>query len=438
MFPALAVCCAIDRLSARLWQLVITFAPRLDTIVYDDAGEETSIEAVLGGMSSGPAQGALRAQIDADETLRLLADLVRIPSPTGGEAAIAGFLEGYLREAGFADVRRDAHHNVLLTLAGGKPGRATLFLTHLDSGGVGSMAEPYEPRLVPGEPFGKSGTVVRGLGACAPKSAVAAMVAAARALAALGLPKRGTILVAAVTKDMQANHAGPRELFESFAPAADRVIAGEPSGNRIVIGARGINQLRVRLTGTPTHWGRPTEGSNPLFALGDVLNRIDRMPLPTDAALGSATIAPFEVTSDAAPPRTPEHVELRVDRRTLPGEDTKDVLRSVSELVDDAVAPRSGIRGSVELVRAMHSWRTDPTAPLVRDIQAAVTSALGAPLETTYITFASNAGYAIAERGLPGVAIGPGNIGDIGPTEHVETADVLEAARIYAAIMEAA
>jgi len=80
----------------------------------------------------------------------------------------------------------------------------------------------------------------------------------------------------------------------------------------------------------------------------------------------------------------------------------------------------------------------DPDGALVREIQSAVTVALGAPLETTYITFASNAGYAIGERHLPGVAIGPGNIGDIGPNEHVETAAVIEAARIYASIMEAA
>ncbi len=389
-------------------------------------------------MTQASIRGALQARIDEDETLRLLADLVRIPSPTAGEERVAAFLESYLRESGFTDVRRDEHNNVLLTMRGAERGRATMFLTHLDSGGVGSMEEPYAPRVVPGAPFGKSGEVMRGLGACAPKSAVAAMVAAARAVARIGLPRRGTIHVAAVTKDMLANHQGPRELFESFAPHVDRVVAGEPSGNRIVLGARGINQLRVTLTGKPTHWGRPTEGTNPLFALADVLVRLETMPLPSDLILGSATIAPFEVRTDALPPRTPEHVELLVDRRTLPGEDTAGVVRGVAELVGSAIATRTGVGHATELVRAMHSWRADPDGQLVREIQAAVAAKLGAPLETTYITFASNAGYAIGEKGLPGVAIGPGNIGDIGPTEHVETAGLITAARIYAAIMEAA
>jgi acetylornithine deacetylase/succinyl-diaminopimelate desuccinylase-like protein len=389
-------------------------------------------------MTQARPSGSLRAQIDEGETLRLLDDLVRIPSPTAGEEKIAAFLEAYLRDAGFADVRRDVHHNVLLALRGKTPGRATMFLTHLDSGGAGSMADPYAPRVEPGDAFGKKGTVVRGLGACAPKSAVAAMVGAARAVARLGLPERRRIYVAAVTKDMQANHQGPRELFESFDPDVDRVIAGEPSGNRIVIGARGVNQVRIRLTGRPTHWGRPTEGTNPLFALGDVLIDLEHMALPSDPVLGSATIAPFEVRSDASPPRTPESVEVLVDRRTLPGENTADVVQDLTALVRRAAERHPGVGYTVELVRAMHSWRTDPDDLLVREIQATVTAGLGAPLETTYITFASNAGYAIGERHLPGVAIGPGNIGDIGPNEHVETAAVIEAARIYASIMEAA
>lgn len=376
-------------------------------------------------------------RIDEGRVLRLLEDLVRIPSPTAGEERIASFLEGYLRECGFRNVRRDAHHNVLLTLDGKAPGRATMFLTHLDSSPAGPMPEPYEPRIVAGSDVGKAGPVMRGLGACAPKSAVAAMVGAALAITNAGLPRRGTIHVAAVTKDMQANHQGPRELFESYRPAVDRVIAGEPSGNRIVLGARGIGQIRIRLSGRPTHWGRPSEGLNPLFGLADVIRALETMPLPSDPILGGATIAPFEIQTDALAPRTPEHAEMLVDRRTLPGEETAQVVSGVRKLVRTAVERRDGLAHEIELVRAMHSWRTDPGSPLVREVQEAVTSTLGAPLDTTYITFASNAGYAIGEQGLPGIAIGPGNIGDIGPTEHVETAGVIQAARIYAAIMAA-
>lgn len=383
------------------------------------------------------AADARPPEIDGDETLLLLGDLVRIPSPTSGEERVAAFLEAHLREKGFAEVRRDAHHNVLLTLRGRQPGRSTMFLTHLDTSAAGTMERPYAPEIVPGTPYGKRGMVMRGLGACAPKSAVAAMVGAVRAVARRGLA-RGTVHVAAVTKDMQANHQGPRELFESFAPAVDRVVAGEPSGNRIVLGARGINQLRITLTGRPTHWGRPAEGVNPLFALADVLSALERMPLPIDPILGAATIAPFEVRTDALPPRTPEHAELLLDRRTLPSEDTGAVVRAVAELARSAVAARPDVAHEIALMRAMHSWRADPEGALVREIQSAVSAALGAPLGTTYITFASNAGYAIGEKGLPSVAIGPGNIGDIGPSEHVETAAVIEAARIYAAIMEAA
>lgn len=380
-------------------------------------------------------RSALLDAIDDDEALRVLLELVRIPSPTGGEERITAFVERYARDADLGEVGRDAHGNVLIALRAAAPGPTTLFLTHLDSGGAGGMADPYVPEVVDGAAYGKPGPVVRGLGSCAPKSAVAAMLQAACAARRLGLPARGTVLVAIVTKDMDANHQGPRELLGGMRLAVDRVIAGEPSGNRIVVGARGINRLKITLGGKPAHWGRPSEAANPLYALGPVLDAIERMALPTDPVLGAATMAPFDVSADNAPPRTPERVTLWIDRRTLPSEATTAVVDAVRALVERAIAGRAGITASVELARAMHSWRTPEDGPLVSDVRRIAREALGLELDTTTITFASNAGYAIAERGWPGVALGPGNIGDIGEREHVEIDSLRRATRLYAALM---
>jgi acetylornithine deacetylase/succinyl-diaminopimelate desuccinylase-like protein len=297
------------------------------------------------------------------------------------------------------------------------------------------MVDPYKPALLDGAPFGKTGRVVRGLGACAPKSSVAAMLAAGRIARALGLPRRGTILIAPVTKDMDSNHQGPRELLAGSDAPIDLVVAGEPTGNRICLGARGIAKLEVTLTGTPTHWGRPTEGANPLYALADVLEAIGKAKLPSDAVLGQATIAAYDVRTDAVAPKTPEHVVLSVDRRTLPGESTADVVEEVRRLVEKAIAGRAGISADVQRTRGMHSWRTEADSAPVRAIQDAARQIVGEQLDTTYITFASNAGYAIAERGWKGLALGPGNIGDVGEQEHVEVAGLERATLLYAAVM---
>jgi acetylornithine deacetylase len=377
----------------------------------------------------------LAESVDRSEALRLLQDLVRIPSATADEGAIAEYVASYARAHVSAGVRTDAHHNVLVALRGREPGPTVLFLTHLDSSGPGRMSDPYTPAIVDGAAFGKSGPVVRGLGACAPKSAVAAMLSAGRTAKALGLPRRGAILIAPVTKDMHANHQGPRELLAASEEKIDLVIAGEPTDNKIALGARGIAQFEIRILGTPTHWGRPSEGANPLYALSAVLDAIASPSLPSDPVLGQATIAPFDVRTDAVPPRTPSRVVLSVDRRTLPGETTADVIASVTRLVESAVAGKAGIKVEVERTRGMHSWQTPADGAAVRAVQVCARRALGAELATTYITFASNAGYAIAERGWSGIALGPGRIGDVGENEHVEVAQLDRATLLYAAIM---
>lgn len=389
-------------------------------------------------MSDTGGHAKVLAAISHAETLDLLKELVRIPSPSAAEENASAFLERYLLSAGFSGIRRDARANMLFSLQGARPGPSRAFVSHFDSGGVGTMVDAYDPQVLPGDRFGKPGPVIRGLGASAPKSAIAAMVGAARALARCGNPFAGVIHIGIVTKDMHANHAGPRELLESFPFEVESLVASEPSGNRLVLGARGINHYRVELAGRAAHNGRPKDAANPLYALADVLRSVETMELPSHPALGVATISAFAAGSEAAPPMSPHRAHALLDRRTLPSETTTGVEAELRARVAAAIGGRAGISAQISLVRAMHSFETPAASPLVRRLQAAVNAALGHELETMYIAFASNAGFAITDRGWQAVGFGPGSITDLGPEEHVEIAQVEEATRIYVAMMAGA
>lgn len=373
--------------------------------------------------------------IDRARAQDLLERLIRIPTPSGKEQPAAETLESYLREAGFADVRRDPNGNVLVTVKGSRPGSRRAFFTHTDTTGVGDMKDPYEPRVLPGEAFGKQGPVIRGLGAAAPKSAVAAMVEGLSALIRSKHEIAGTIYLAIVTKDLFADHAGPKEILASFPFEADWMVAGEPSGNKLVLGARGIGHYRVTFTGKATHNGRPKDGVNPLFALADLLGELERLQLPTHPSLGPATISPFEVGSNALPPLTPTRAHAVIDRRMLPGERADAVQEGIVAMAQGIAARRPGMGAEVERVRAMHPFDTPADSPLVKALRETVKKRTGSDLETTYIAFSSNAGYAIAERGWRGVGLGPGYITDLGANEHVEVAQLERATRIFAALM---
>ena len=371
--------------------------------------------------------------IDRTRTVRRLQEMVRIPAVAGEERPMAEYVAAALRDAGCTKVHVDDHWNVL-GVAGEGSRPSVMFLTHTDSAPAGGMADPYSGSILDGSRFGKAGEVVYGRGACAPKAALAAMLEAIAAVRDSGFRLSRPVLVAAVTKDLRANHEGVKELAASYPLSADYVVAGEPSDNHVVLGARGIGHFEARFQGKPAHWGRPAEAVNPLFGVAELLLALERVALPAHPVLGPATVSPFEVRSEATPPRSPHTASVMFDRRLLPEESVESVRAEFQRLADGVTAGRSGLSGEVVYLRGMYPYAVDGTAPTVMLLQRAAQAALGRPLSTTYITFSSNAGYTIREMNIDGAAFGPGRIGDVTETEHVEVDAVLDAAAVYAAV----
>lgn len=346
---------------------------------------------------------------------------------------MAEYVARALREVGCGTVHVDDRWNVLGIMGEGR-GPSVMLLTHTDSAPPGAMEDPYSGALMEGERFGKTGPVVYGRGACAPKSAVAAMLEALVALRDGRVRLAGSVQVAAVTKDLRANHEGVKELAASYPRlAANFVIAGEPSDNHVVLGARGIGHFEARFTGKTAHWGRPAEAVNPLFGVAEMLLALEKLPLPKHAVLGGATVSPFETRAEAIPPRSPHTASVMWDRRLLPEESVEEVRGGFQRVVDAIVQARPGLAGEVVYVKGMYPYAVSETAPTVSLLQRAAEAVLGRRLPTTYISFSSNAGYTIREMNIDGAAFGPGRIGDVTETEHVAIDSLYEAAVIYAA-----
>ena len=373
-------------------------------------------------------------RVGAHDCVELAADLIRIPSPSGEEERLATYVADWLRRMG-ASVEWVQPANVLATIHGGRPGPRRLFLAHSDTMSRGEMADPYAAAVVPGKMVGAAEPALRGLGASAPKSALAAMMAALQAVRARSDGLTGSVQVAIVTKDLRANHEGVRELFAGASIDADWVVAGEPSGNQLVIGARGIAQLRITIEGRAAHWGRPDEAANPLYGVADLLQRIRTLDLPVHPRLGRATLAPFEVSSEHAPPHTPHVACVRLDRRLLPGEQADRVVGQLEALMGAVTTSTPGLTYSITVERMMHPLQIAEDDPFVINLGARVAAALGVARPTRYITFSSNAGYMANVKQWPSVGFGPGEISDLGPQEHVAVRQLRDAARSYAAMM---
>jgi len=368
------------------------------------------------------------SQEETDELIHLLENLIRIPSGSGQEKSLSEFILAYGESLGFSPLRRSSHGDIAGTLEGSPGGPTVLFLTHMDHSPVDTEENPYRPVVMDGSEFEKPGRVLVGKGSCSPKATLACMLYACRQIAVRKKEIRGNVLFAAVGRDLLANHDGIRELVEEDWIHADFAVAGEPTGNRPMIGARGINHIEVVIPGMPSHWGRPEEGINPLWELPSVLQTLRELigELPRHEALKGATLVPIDIACDMKPPRSPSACRVLLDRRTLPGENPEAILREVRERLQQRVP---GVHASVK--SQMYPYEGDPGSVICRTIAETNDRLSGRPVPFGYLSFATNGGFLTHQLKIPTVVYGPGRIEDMAPKEHVEVDRLVLSSSVY-------
>jgi putative selenium metabolism hydrolase len=340
---------------------------------------------------------------DALETFAL--ELVRTPSPSGAEGAVASLVEAELRRFGY-DVEVDALGNVIGTLDAG-PGPCVLFDAHMDTVGV------TDPSAWSVDPAGevRDGRLY-GRGAMDMKGPLAALIHGAAAAQLTG----GRVVVSASIAE---------EMIEGFATVAvarrvrpDVAVICEATRRRVAVGQRGRAELIVEVHGRPTHSSRPDLGVNAVEAMADVLRAARAIALPTHPVLGPAILVPTDIASRPFPALSvvPDRCTVTFDRRTLPGEREEDVLEPLRAAVDAAVAPH-GATGTVTIgvdrfdsysgapVEAPNfapAWFLGPGEPPASTALAALSA------EPTHWSFCTN-GSGTAALGIPTIGYGPGD-----------------------------
>jgi acetylornithine deacetylase len=347
-------------------------------------------------------------EIDEQELIELLKKLISTPSPTGAEKEIAQYISSYVKDSGYSSVEVSDQWDVVAKIDGKNDGPRILFLTHTDHSKPADPKEDFHPGIVEGQEFGKSGRVITGKGSCAPKATLAAMLYAGKILAKKRTELRGSVIIAAVTKDLNANHDGPRAVDENGWIDADMAVVGEPSNNDPVIGARGISHIAITIKGVPTHWGRPAEGCNPIWTIEQILPQI------------KAQVADL-----------PSSCRIVLDRRTLPGEDTDHIIQEIRDRLNYLKTEELNI--DVDLASQMYPFEGNSEEFISKKVMEISQAIKGQPSQFGYLTFSSNGGYLTKTMGIPSIVLGPGNISDIAPIEHVEVNSVMAATQMYIA-----
>lgn len=378
---------------------------------------------------------------ERSELTSLLSKLVRTPSLSCREGAVARLLADELTRVGVADVRVDRIGNVVARLGtGGRP--MLLYNGHMDTVDVTNRAaweyDPWQGVVDNG--------MLHGIGACDMKASLAAMVYGVKKILDSRVALDGELVLAFVVQEEPCEGLAMRVLAEEEEVRPDWVVLGEPTNLAVSRGQRGRVELRVTARGRSSHAAHPDGGENAIYAAMRLVFGIELLSgnLANDRFLGPGSLSITQIQS-SAPSRNavPDRCWFYVDRRLTLGESEE---RSLAEI--QSVIMREGVSATVEITeyeevsytgyrarmrQVFPPWALPADHPLIRRTIKSLTKTLGRRPAITSWDFSTDGVYTMGQAQIPTIGFGPGRPEDAhSPNEHVRLTDVHLAAQAYA------
>ena len=385
-------------------------------------------------------------QLDAQDRQALTAflqDLVRIPSKSTQEKAMAERLAAEMARVGFRDVRLDRIGNVVGRIGSGS-GRVLLYNGHMDTVGVGDPAtwthDPYGAEIVDGVMYGRGTSDMKG--------ALAAMVYGAKMLVDQGVPLHGELYLAGAVQEEPCEGLGMQVLMEEEGLLVDAVVLGEATDLHVARGQRGRLEVEVTVRGRSCHASAPHRGVNAIYGAARLLFGLEMLSgqLAEDRFLGPGTLAVTHIENTGGSRNVvPDTCTFFVDRRLTLGETETKALAEIQAVLlrEDVNATISvpdytstSFTGYEARSRAYYApWALDRDHPLVQQVSKAVRTELGYRPTVSKWAFSTDGVYTMGVAGIPTVGFGPGeekyaHTAD----EQIRLNDVYRAARGYARI----
>jgi putative selenium metabolism hydrolase len=349
-----------------------------------------------------------------DDCITFAQRLIQTPSMPGDEAAIAALIADELQRLGYDEVWIDPAGNVLGRVYGRDRSLPALVLnTHLDH------VDPGDPALWPSPPFAAeiNDDHLVGRGACDIKGPLAVQVYGPAGLLRAGeRPRRDVVFCGVVQEEIGG--AGAIYWAEHLDYPVELVILGEPSGNTLALGHRGVVQFWLTFHGRSAHASAPERADNPNYALAAFLARLEAAAgqLRAHSLLGPTSVAPTIVQVDTTSPNvTPAWTRVLLDFRTAA--ESIDSLRAFIEglagpgghtlTYADGMEPSPAGDEMPAGATPITGFYTPPDSPLVTRVRAALGRGMGREPELTRYRFATD-GRHFALHGIPVVGFAPG------------------------------
>ena len=359
--------------------------------------------------------------------VQLTQELIRFNSvnPPGNEGACARFVARLLSDWGLLVELVDYEEGrpcVVGRLPGRESGAPLCFTGHLDTVPLGSAPwqhEPFAGEIADGRIYGR--------GASDMKSGLAAVLVAVERLSRERGRLRDTWVIFTVAEETGCEGAQKLAASPTLLPHAGALVVAEPTGNRVAVAHKGALRLRLDFEGKSAHGSMPEQGSNAILsaARGAIaLHSLDFAQAP-HPQLGQPTLNVGTIAGGTAINMVPDHAELGLDIRTVPGMSPNEVRAAVVAAVGAPVEVTTLRSAEAVSTPAEHPW-VETVSELTAELMGRSESPIGMP----YFTDAS---YLVpAMRRPPTVVLGPGEPSQAHVTdEWCETEAIRVATEIY-------
>jgi succinyl-diaminopimelate desuccinylase len=350
-----------------------------------------------------------------EQAVSFARDLVRIPSISGEEEAVARRVADELKRLRFDDVWVDEIGNVLARVRGRDHGPSIMLSSHLDVVDVGDLGQweyaPFSGEIVDGYLHGRGSTDCKG------------PLALQTYAAASFLKSRpsGDIYIAHTVLEERGSW-GMAHVMEHGDIHPLAVIIGEATAGDICIGHRGRAELLITIRGKAAHASAPHRAHNPIDFLPSVLSELRTFAerLPSHAVLCDPTLVPTIVeTWPRSPNMVPEEVRIVVDWRMLPANTVEALRTYLQNRIGDVAGYNVDVREVSETKRAYTGLQRtgqistagfllSDSHPLVQAAVKAVQASTGVTPVARPWTFGTDGCYSCGVYGVPTIGYAPG------------------------------
>jgi acetylornithine deacetylase len=368
----------------------------------------------------------------AGDLQKLVCELVAIESvnpdlvATGsGEAKIAAFVASWLAAEGLTVQVVEpvpGRASVIGVLAGAGGGTSLMLNAHMDTVGAGGMKDAFAPVVREGRVYGR--------GAYDMKGSLAAIMIAAREAKKLKL--HGDVIVAAVA-DEEVASVGTAAVLKRV--EADAAIVTEPTEMRLCLAHKGFAWLEVETRGVAAHGSRPDLGVDAVGHMGRILTEVLELDRRLRSGrghllLGTGTIHASLIEGGQELSTYPARCVVKLERRTIPGEDGASALREIEEVISAARKEDPALEASARLLMERPPSQLGADSFVTEAVEKAATEELRRKPEVIGVAYWMDMALSNAV-GIPTVAFGPSGEGAHADVEWVDLASLETCVQVY-------